>query len=286
MVETSADPPRSRLSPSAAPVFALGAAVVVLGYLLVTVAASVPAAGRELLSDLLTVPAAASLAVAAGRRARTPSPWQRTWQGVALAGLSWTLAEGSYAVITHLLQWVAAPGLPDVFYLLAPVPLAVGLLRVPVGPVVPGARLRLLLSGLVVALGLFFVTWSVVLPAVTTRGTSMLGRVVFTAYPVLDAVLLTLAAVALVRAGPSTRGRLALLTLGVLCYFGADGAYNYLEALGRYASGSVLDVGWIAGYLLMALAALVREPDRPDGADRPAASADRGGTGPTSERWR
>jgi len=76
------------------------------------------------------------------------------------------------------------------------------------------------------------------------------------AYPVADMVALTIAAVALVSAKSGQRITLTLLTLGLTGMALADGGYAYLSAQGEYVSGSIVDIGWVAGLLLLTLAAV------------------------------
>ena len=75
------------------------------------------------------------------------------------------------------------------------------------------------------------------------------------AYPVLDAAVLTIAVVVLTRARPGQRRTLALLTVAMVCVAVSDGAFVYLAATQRHVNADVVDVGWLAGLLLMAVAA-------------------------------
>src|SRR3989442_3639208 len=58
-------------------------------------------------------------------------------------------------------------------------------------------------------------------------------------------------------------GRMLLLLGGLASNAVADSAFTYLTANGSYhAIGSILDVGWVIGYLLIALAPLWPAPAR------------------------
>jgi len=85
------------------------------------------------------------------------------------------------------------------------------------------------------------------------------------AYPVTDIVIGTILILAIRRATHQQAGRMALLLAGVASYSLADSAFAYLSAQGAYGSvGSVLDTGWFAGYLMIALAAIYpAAPARP-----------------------
>ena len=112
------------------------------------------------------------------------------------------------------------------------------------------------LDGLIVAGSLFLVSWVTILgPIYAAEATDRLLFVVSLAYPVSDVVVLTLAAVVLVRSGPEHRLTLTLLTVGLACIALSDSLFTYLSTKNEYASGDVIDIGWAAGLLLIAVAA-------------------------------
>ncbi|OLB87235.1 MAG: hypothetical protein AUI15_29855 [Actinobacteria bacterium 13_2_20CM_2_66_6] len=75
-------------------------------------------------------------------------------------------------------------------------------------------------------------------------------------YPVTDIVVGTVLILAIRRATHQQAGKMAFLLAGIACYSVADSAFAYLSAHGTYDSvGSVLNTGWFAGFLLIALAA-------------------------------
>jgi len=73
--------------------------------------------------------------------------------------------------------------------------------------------------------------------------------------PVLDVVLVVVGILLLLRARGSDRRALALLALGFFAYVLADLAFAVLVAQEDFEFGSPLDLGWMAGYALLALAA-------------------------------
>src|SRR5439155_692433 len=83
------------------------------------------------------------------------------------------------------------------------------------------------------------------------------AQVIGLAYPVGDIVIATVLVVALRRARRAEVGRLALLLGGLAFNALADSSFAYLTANGTYSAiGSVLDAGWVIGYLMIALAPL------------------------------
>ena len=84
-------------------------------------------------------------------------------------------------------------------------------------------------------------------------------------FPVLDVVLATVAILLILRTSGPDRPALGLVTGGFLMYAVADLAFAVLAAQDRFHFGTTLDLGWIAGYLLIGLAAWYPS-DQADGA--------------------
>ncbi|MEA2125844.1 MAG: hypothetical protein QOI80_2626, partial [Solirubrobacteraceae bacterium] len=83
-----------------------------------------------------------------------------------------------------------------------------------------------------------------------------LAIIVNAAYPALDMVLLA----AGIRLAAGLRGSsaiVALLGVGLLFNVVADAVYNVQTINGGYSLGSALDIGWLVGYLLWGIAALL-----------------------------
>ncbi|MFD6135128.1 response regulator [Isoptericola sp. NPDC060257] len=80
---------------------------------------------------------------------------------------------------------------------------------------------------------------------------------VLTAYalPVVDALLATLAVLVLTRSPAAERVPLGLVGIGFVLYAVADVAFALLTVEGGFSFGSPVDVGWVGGYLAIAVAA-------------------------------
>ena len=179
--------------------------------------------------------------------------------GGLLAGAcgAWTLAEiiwGAYELV--LSEEVPVPSWADVGYLGA-IPLAVAALVS--HPAMRGSgthKARSVLDGLIVATALLFLSWTVVLGPLW-RGTdlSTVGGVVALAYPFGDVVIIFFIVLAI--RGMTGGDRLALwcLLAGLLALALADSTYSYLTEVKSYETGSLIDTGWFAGYLGIALGA-------------------------------
>jgi two-component system sensor histidine kinase/response regulator len=119
-------------------------------------------------------------------------------------------------------------------------------------------RFRLWLDGAIILLALFFVSWTLGLKSVFDDVSDPpLEKIVSMSYPIGDIIIGTILVLALRRARDEAHGRLLLLLGGLAANSLADSAFAYLTGSGMYGSvGSVLDVGWVAGYLMIGLAAL------------------------------
>ena len=119
-------------------------------------------------------------------------------------------------------------------------------------------RLRLWLDGAIIFTALLFVGWIAGLDVVYEDLTaSFPEKAIGMAYPIGDMLIATILVLAIRRATDEAHGRLLLLLGGLGANAVADSAFAYLTAQGLYgAAGSVLDAGWVLGYLMIGLAAL------------------------------
>jgi hypothetical protein len=147
------------------------------------------------------------------------------------------------------------PSLADVGFLSA-VPFAIGGIRAfwsaPRGT---SARWRVWFDGVIVALALTSTAWAFGLKTVWESSSST--KLLDLAYPVSDILIGTILILAIRRANQQQAGRMAFLLAGIASYSIADSAFAYLNAQGAFGSvGNVIDTGWFAGFLLIALAAM------------------------------
>ena len=179
------------------------------------------------------------------------------WIFFAASAFSWGAGEVVWSVYqVGLGVAVPFPSAADAGFLLA-VPLAVGgVLAFTSSPTRLASRGETVLSGAIVGLALLFMAWAFGLAKVyANSGATPAAQAIGLAYPIGDIVIGTTLVVALRRARTGEVGRLALLLGGLAFAALADSAFAYLTANGSYgALGSVLDTGWVAGYLMVALA--------------------------------
>jgi PAS domain S-box-containing protein len=214
--------------------------------------------------------ATASCAVAA---VRSSGRLRVAWWLLGSSAASWAVGE------TVLSVYRVGPGVSvpfpsaaDVGFLAA-IPLGVaGVLAFSSPAQSTSTRLRLWLDGLIVALSLIFLGWSFGLSQVFLSGSGALNaRLISLAYVLGDVLVGTVVVLAIRRATEAAPGRLFLLLAGLGANALAGTAFAYLNADGLYRSaGSVLDAGWVIGYLLVALAPLWPSSGTPKATDESA----------------
>lgn len=181
------------------------------------------------------------------------------WSLIAAGLAAWTVGQIGWGVI--IVGFGAVP--PEVSpldgaFLLSPVLIALGLLAMVRTPAGYLSSLRAMLEGLFIAAGVLLLSWSLIVGPVSASGAaSTLGGAVNLAYPLLDVVALSAVLfVAFWRRNDSPPG-LGLLGLGIACLAVSDSSFWYMSETNVAFSGSTpLDSGWVAAFLLIALAAL------------------------------
>lgn len=187
--------------------------------------------------------------------------WRLSWWLLAAACGAWMLGE----VIWTAYDVAGGEGPPipswaDVGYL-SFIPLAVAALLYHPGLRGSGMRkARSLIDSLSIAVALLFLSWVTVLGALwRDSDLTTLGGVVTLAYPVGDVVIAFFVLIALRRMGSAERVGLWCLLAGLIALALADSAYAYVVEVAQYSTGNLLDVGWFAGFLGIALGAFASD---------------------------
>ncbi|KDF02349.1 hypothetical protein Y900_026280 [Mycolicibacterium aromaticivorans JS19b1 = JCM 16368] len=202
---------------------------------------------------LLTIPAAVFTALAA--RA-VHGRLRAAWIAITIGMVGWALGEVLWAYYELALEEPPFPSLADAAYLIMPVGFGVGLLLFPADS--GQLRARTLLDGVIVAGSLFLVSWVTILNPIYSAGSDGAPAVIISlAYPLSDVVVLTIAAMAWLRAADDQRGVSTLLTIAMAFIALSDSGFAYLSAKNDYSSGNLIDIGWVAGLMLIMVAATV-----------------------------
>ncbi len=197
----------------------------------------------------------------ASRRSRGDRARAWAWLAVGTGGWATGQAVWSYYEVV-LDRGVPFPSLADVGFLVFPVAAAAGLV-VWLGS--QGRRLlgrgRDLLDGTIIAVSLLALSWVTALGSVASEQVgSTFSLLLSLAYPITDLVLATLVLMALARSAREQRATLGMLAVGLGGLAFSDSVYVYLTSEGAYSSADLTSVGWVVGFLFVAVSALTDGP--------------------------
>jgi diguanylate cyclase (GGDEF)-like protein len=112
-------------------------------------------------------------------------------------------------------------------------------------------KLLELVDASIVGLGLGTLGSAVFLKPLLPRFGGHLGETFFAVmFPISDLILLAVVAAAIATQGPSQRG--ATLLSGVLVYSFTDFLFLWQQTNGQYSYGSMVDIGWLIGLVIIA----------------------------------
>lgn len=204
-------------------------------------------ATRETVSTVTLAAVGFVTALSCGWRAvQSQGRRRRAWGALSLGAIV-GLAGNVYAGL------VGDPETGDAAYIAA---LLLGIVGLSLFPAVrPRGQemVRMLLDSIVVGGSVLYIAlFAVVLDTAVWEGQPTL-----TAYalPVADALLAALAVLVLTRSSAAVRVPLVLVGGGFVLYAVSDVAFALLSATDGFTFGSPIDVGWVGGYLAIALAA-------------------------------
>jgi diguanylate cyclase (GGDEF)-like protein/PAS domain S-box-containing protein len=232
--------------------------------------------GWTAFEDLSETLAAVIACVACASRARTErrgdsvpgTAGQRAWRAWRLLAYgmgAWALGHIVWSVYEVGLGITPRPPSPlDAALLISSVLVVGGLLSMVSTPAGRLSHLRGAAEGMLIAAGCFLISWCGVIAAVfASSGASRSGQIIHLAYPVLDAVALSGVFFVAVRGKEKLPAGLGLLALGIICVAFSDSAFWYLNALNpSFPRVSPIDIGWVAGFLVITLAATQRQRPR------------------------
>jgi diguanylate cyclase (GGDEF)-like protein len=204
----------------------------------------------------LAVPLLAAVA-AAGVARRQTGRLRRSWVFIALACAAWAAGQATWACYEVVLNLaVPQPSVADLGFLAAIPLLLVGVVTYPAAGLVPIGRLRLVLDGTTIAVGLLFTAHGLFLgTALDLADGWRASDIVAVTYPLADVVVLSVLVPVLLRRQDGPRGPLPLLVSGIVGLTVADAAFAYYTAGGRELGDNPTNAGWVAGFALIALAA-------------------------------
>jgi len=242
-----------RLAPTAC-------AFVVVGFVLFLVMRPGGTHLTRAVDDVAELVAAATAAAVGGWRAsRLRGRASTSWAFLAAGCFAWAVGEGLWCYYELIAgRDTPFPSPADLGFLLFPVLALVGLLARPSAAFAGQGRARVALDAALISASLIVVSWVTALGEVYRAGAdSTFAAAVSLAYPGTDIVLLTVAVVIIAFARVDARAGLFSIVFGVVCLTVGDSGFAYLTAKGTYGAVNLVDAGWVAGFLVLAVAALL-----------------------------
>ncbi|MEQ7849216.1 PAS domain-containing sensor histidine kinase [Nocardioides kribbensis] len=249
------------------------ARVVVAGLLVLTTLLLLPWLPMGVRGSVTTVALLAAgvlgSASAALRARRTTPRDRRPWLLLAIAGVAaisgnvWSAAMGSDPVSSPS---VVGDGLFAVALLIA----TAGLLSFPTARRRGAELVVMFLDGLVAGGAMLLIVSVLVYPQLldSSARDGSAAQALALLLPLLDVVLATVAVLLLLRVSRSQRLGLGLVAAGFLLYAVGDLTFAVRAAEGSFVFGTVLDLGWIAGYAFFGLAAWAPLPSEDEDTGR------------------
>src|ERR671913_645902 len=197
---------------------------------------------------------------------------------LGLGIISWVFGQALFTFY----EWVLhkpppLPSIADVGYLSVYPFLLLGILLLPSRPIPVASRTRIALDGLMIMTAAVTFSWYFILGPVMQQGTeTTLAKAVGTAYPLADIVLI--ACLIILASRPEDHTLLPtvrLLALGLTLIVVADSNFAYWSLHNAYATGTLPDVGWSLGYMLVGLGAFAARLAPSEEARTPGESGDR-----------
>jgi diguanylate cyclase (GGDEF)-like protein/PAS domain S-box-containing protein len=190
-------------------------------------------------------------------RQRHAEAARRGWGFLAATAACWLLAnaiDGWNELRGGTLPVPSAGDLPITFGVVLAV---VAMLAFLTPALSSAARMRTLLDGLLIGSALLFVGWVTVLEEAYRAAGEGPERVVALFIPLGDLVIMALILVTATRVRAGSRLPWALLATGLLLIMTGDTLLAYLKLAASYTGGSLPYSTWVAGCLLVGLAALL-----------------------------
>jgi signal transduction histidine kinase len=176
------------------------------------------------------------------------------WLLVGIAIAMYACGDLIWAYIEVVLQENAFPSLADAAYLSFYVYFIAGIFILPARMLKPNERVRLILDMSIVVVSSLLLFWTLLFSPILRHGDAdPLSLFVTLAYPSMDMVLL-LGLIAIMLRSGELQSSHALLALSALAMVVADITFNVQMIEGTYVSGSLVDMMYVAQYVLAAWA--------------------------------
>ncbi len=237
--------------------------VLVLGINLAVVFLVTDQQERSIISDVISpivdVLCCIALLIAAKQSTVRSKRLALAWKTIFLAMFLYTLGDSLWAILEVGLKQQPFPSIADGFYLAYSPVFLLGVLLLPEKQVGSSERIKKAIDIGIVMVAAILGYWNFLIgPSMASNiDQPRLAQVILLAYPVGDLVLF--AALLLIINNRSTEHddiSLLFLAGSIFSTIISDSIYSYQSLLGVYASGGLLDIGWIISTLLLGLAGI------------------------------
>jgi hypothetical protein len=152
---------------------------------------------------------------------------------------------------------VLFPSWADAGYLGSYPLVLLALLLLPTQPLPVGTRMRIVLDSLLIMVVVITFNWYIILgPTILQGADTVQGELIATAYPLSTLVLIFCLLLLVIHSQDHTIRPVALiLGLAFVIIVLTDSIYDFQELHNSYSTGTLLDVGWPLGYMLVGLGA-------------------------------
>ena len=215
-----------------------------------------------------------------GAAARNSQRWVPVLLGLGI--LSYVIGQAIWTYnenIAHLPELF--PSWADAGFLGSYPLLLIALLLLPTQPLPDSMRARVVLNSLIIMVTVTTFSWYFVLGPIILQGDdTVLGSLIGTAYPLATLILIFCLLLLVIYSHERTVQSVALiLGLAFIILVLTDSIYDFQELHHAYNTGTLLDVGWPLGYMLIGLGAralhvvlAARPLPTPSASNAPAAS--------------
>ena len=195
---------------------------------------------------------------------------KKAWLLIFLGIVLFMLAENLYAILELWFKMnmnESFPSAADIFWYMGYIPLFIGLGMIFLGykrSGLPMGKIKMyVLLGIIVLLVVIVITNILLIPIIQDPESNTLTKISSLFYPIADMFIVIPAALLVVITNQFGSGKISvpwrLLATGFLLFTISDLLYSYFSWIGTYKSGSLVDIGWNAGYLFLGLAGLYQK---------------------------
>lgn len=212
----------------------------------------------DVLGPLVDVLAAISLLLAGSSARRRSKRRAIAWATIGLAMLFYAVGDSAWTVLELILKESPFPSLADGFYLAYYPVFLLGVVLLTDKPARLTKQISQALDVTTILAAAVLGFWNFLIgPTLATNVTATVWeQAILLAYPVGDLVLMAALLVLIYGESDAEDARwIHALATGILLTIVADSLYSYQSLHGTYVSGSLLDLGWIGGNLIIGVAA-------------------------------